>query len=278
MDVEAVKWVYLFDEFDAAKTYAEAKGDNARGLLGGKGANLAEMARIGLPVPPGLIITTEACNAYLDSGGAFPEGVWDQVLDALATVEKAAGKSFGDPDNPLLVSCRSGAKFSMPGMMDTVLNIGLNDQTAEGMIALTNDPRFVYDAYRRLIQMFGTVVTNIPDEPFEEVLTEARRAARVKTDAELTAEQWMEVVERFKRIFRRYTNHNFPEDAYAQLMMATEAVFRSWNGKRAVDYRNAAGIAHDLGTAVNIVTMVFGNMGNDSATGVAMTRNGRTGE
>ena len=278
MDAAAVKWVYLFDEFDTANAYAEAKGDTVRGLLGGKGANLAEMARIGLPVPPGLIITTEACNAYLDSGGAFPEGMWDQVLDALAVVEKAAGKSFGDPDNPLLVSCRSGAKFSMPGMMDTVLNIGLNDVTAQGMIALTDDPRFVYDAYRRLIQMFGTVVTGIPDEPFEEVLTDARRAAGVKTEAELSAEHWMAVVDRFKRIFRRYTNHNFPEDAYAQLMMATEAVFRSWNGKRAVDYRNAAGIAHDLGTAVNIVTMVFGNMGNDSATGVAMTRNGRTGE
>ncbi len=278
MDTKSDKWVYLFDEFDQAQDYAAAQGDTIRGLLGGKGANLAEMVRIGLPVPPGLIITTEACNAYLDSGGAFPEKMWDQVLDALVTVEKAAGRSFGDADNPLLVSCRSGAKFSMPGMMDTVLNIGLNDQTAQGMTRLTDDPRFVYDAYRRLIQMFGTVVMEIPDEPFEAALTDARRAARVKSDAELNAVNWQHVVERFKTIYRRYTNRNFPEDAYAQLMMATEAVFRSWNGKRAIDYRNAAGIAHDLGTAVNIVTMVFGNMGNDSATGVAMTRNGRTGE
>ena len=278
MDTTTTKWVYLFDEFDQAAAYAAAKADTIKGLLGGKGANLAEMVRIGLPVPPGLVITTEACNAYLDSGGAFPDGMWDQVLDALATVEQTSGRSFGDQDNPLLVSCRSGAKFSMPGMMDTVLNIGLNDQTAQGMIRLTDDPRFVYDAYRRLIQMFGTVVMDIPDEPFEAVLSEARRSTRVKSDAELAADQWIGVVERFKTIYRRYTNRNFPEDAYAQLMMATEAVFRSWNGKRAIDYRNAAGIAHDLGTAVNIVTMVFGNMGSDSATGVAMTRNGRTGE
>ena len=184
------KWVYLFDEFDHAQDVCRHPGrTRSRGLLGGKGANLAEMVRIGLPVPPGLIITTEACNAYLDSGGAFPEGMWDQVLDALATVEKAVGRSFGDAQNPLLVSCRSGAKFSMPGMMDTVLNIGLNDQTAQGMIGLTEDPRFVYDAYRRLIQMFGTVVMEIPDEPFEAVLTEARRGARVKSDAELSADQ-----------------------------------------------------------------------------------------
>ena len=144
----------------------------------------------------------------------------------MVTVEKAAGRNFGDADNPLLVSCRSGAKFSMPGMMDTVLNIGLNDQTAQGMIRLTDDPRFVYGAYRRLIQMFGTVVMEIPDEPFEAALTEARRNARVKSDAELNAENWQQVVERFKTIYRRYTNRNFPEDAYAQLMMATEAVFR----------------------------------------------------
>jgi pyruvate,orthophosphate dikinase len=274
----AEKWIYLFDEVDDAQQRLGGSWEGVRELFGGKGANLADMVRIGLPVPPGLIVTTAACNRYLASGGEFPDGMWDQVLDALQIVEQRSGKRFGDAENPLLVSCRSGAKFSMPGMMDTVLNIGLNDTTAEGMIALTGDPRFVYDAYRRLIQMFGTVVTGMPDESFEEVLTRSRRAAGVDSDTALTADQWQAVVEQFKTLFRRHTGHPFPEDPHAQLMMATEAVFKSWNGKRAVDYRNAAGIPHDLGTAVNIVAMVFGNLGSDSATGVAMTRHGSTGE
>ncbi len=274
----ANKWVYLFDELDKAEAYVGGEWDKVRALLGGKGANLAEMTRIGLPVPPGFTVSTEACNAYLAAGMKFPEGLWEQELEALEEVEKKTGKRFGDPGNPLLVSCRSGAKFSMPGMMDTVLNIGLNEATVNGLIQATGDPRFVYDSYRRLIQMFGSVVMGVPDEPFEEVITEYRKNRGVKSDAELTAEDWKAIGERFKDIFRRYNRIDFPTDPHEQLRLATEAVFKSWNGKRAIDYRNAAKIPHDLGTAVNIQTMVFGNMGNDSATGVAMTRNATTGE
>jgi len=272
------KWVYLFGELDEAESYVGGDWEGIRSLFGGKGANLAEMTRIGIPVPPGFTVTTEACNAYLKSGGQFPEGMWEEILESLKTVEAATGKTFGDPKNPLLVSCRSGAKFSMPGMMDTVLNIGLNDETAVGMAELTGDERFVYDAYRRLIQMFGSVVAGMPDEAFEEVLEDARHAAGVTSDSDLDAASWKKITRQFKTIFRRQSHHNFPTKPLDQLRMATEAVFKSWNGKRAVDYRNAAGITHDLGTAVNIVTMVFGNMGEDSATGVAMTRDGSTGE
>jgi len=272
------KWVYLFDELDQVDAYVGGSWDAVRGLLGGKGANLADMVRIGVPVPPGFTITTEACNEYLSRGGAFPEAMWDQAISALEKVEARSGRRFGDAQNPLLVSCRSGAKFSMPGMMDTVLNIGLNDETCQGMMALTGNPRFVYDSYRRLIQMFGSVVMEIPDEPFEEVLSKARRKAGVKTDPDLSADDLQEVIAEFKKIFRRLSNRDFPAEPYEQLRMATAAVFESWNGRRAVDYRNAAGIAHDLGTAVNIVAMVFGNMGDNSATGVAMTRNSTTGE
>jgi pyruvate,orthophosphate dikinase len=272
------KWVYLFDELDQVTAYIGKSYDAVRGLLGGKGANLAVMVRLDVPVPPGFTITTEACNEYLACGGAFPEDMWDQAISALEKVESLTGKRFGDAQNPLLVSSRSGAKFSMPGMMDTVLNIGLNDETCQAMIALTGNPRFVHDSYRRLIQMFGGVVMQIPDEAFEEVLTRTRRKAGVKTDAELSAEHLQEVIDEFKKIFRRLSNRDFPIEPYEQLRMATAAVFESWNGKRAIDYRNAAGIAHDLGTAVNIVAMVFGNMGENSATGVAMTRNSTTGE
>jgi pyruvate,orthophosphate dikinase len=271
------KWVYLFDEVEEAEKKAKS-WDGVRGLLGGKGANLAEMTRIDVPVPPGFTVTTEACNAYLEAGDSFPEGMWEQELEALKAVEKKTGRKFGDPKNPLLVSSRSGAKFSMPGMMDTVLNIGLNDETAKGMIELTGDPRFVYDSYRRLVQMFGSVVMGVPDEPFEEVITEYRKKRGVKVDAELTAEDWMAITEAFKKIVKKHTGVDFPLDPYEQLRMATEAVFKSWNGRRAVDYRNAAGISHDLGTGVNIQTMVFGNMGDDSATGVATSRNISTGE
>ena len=272
------KWVYLFDEVEQAEKYVGGDWEAVRGLLGGKGANLAEMTRLKVPVPPGLTLTTEACNAYLAAGENFPEGMWEQTLEAFKAVEAAAGKKFGDSKNPLLVSCRSGGKFSMPGMMDTVLNIGLNDDTVKVMIKLTKDERFVYDLYRRLVQMFGSVVMGIPDEPFEEIITEARVKAGVKSDAELTADDWKHVTKEFKKIFKKRTHKKFPTDPYEQLKLATEAVFKSWNGKRAVDYRNAAGIAHDLGTAVNIQTMIFGNMGNTSATGVAMTRNASTGE
>lgn len=274
----AKKWVYRFDELDEVQAYVGGSRDDVKGLLGGKGANLAEMDRIGVPVPPGFTITTEACNKYLSLGERLPEGLWSQVSEALQTIEKISGKKFGDPHNPLLLSCRSGAKFSMPGMMDTVLNIGLNDETVHGMISTTGDARFVYDLYRRLIQMFGSVVMHIPDDKFEAVLTKTRKSAGVKTEAELTAEHWMAVTEEFKNIFRFHTHHQFPTEPYAQLQMATEAVFMSWNGKRAIAYRDAAGIPHDLGTAVNIVTMVYGNLGDDSATGVALTRSGTTGE
>ena len=268
----AKKWVYLFSEVSAAERYAKS-WDGVRGLLGGKGANLAEMTRVGLPVPQGFTVTTEACNAYLAKGGKFPAGMWEQELAALRRIEKETGKKFGDPKNPLLVSCRSGAKFSMPGMMDTVLNIGLNDETAAGMIELTRDARFVYDAYRRLVQMFGSVVLDVADEPFEEVLAGYRAKRGVSNDADLKPEDLKAITGEFKAIVRKEAGRDFPGDALEQLKLATEAVFRSWNGKRAIDYRNAAKIAHDLGTAVNIVTMVFGNMGNTSGTGVVTTRN-----
>ena len=271
------KWVYLFDEVGEAERLA-GSWDGARALLGGKGANLGDMTRLGVPVPPGFTVTTEACNAYLAAGGRFPEGMWEQELAALRSVEERTGKRFGDPARPLLVSCRSGAKFSMPGMMDTILNIGLNDEVADGLIALTGDPRFAYDSYRRLVQMFGGVVLGVPDEVFEAVITARRKAAGVSVDAELSAEDWKEITRKFKEIVRTYTGAPFPEDPLEQLRLATEAVFKSWNGKRAVDYRNASGISHDLGTAVNIQTMVFGNMGDDCATGVAMSRNATTGE
>ena len=274
----AEKWIYQFNEVNLAEDYVGGDWEGVRALLGGKGANLAEMTRLGVPVPPGFTLTTEACNAYLEAGEKFPQGMWEEELEALKDVEKATGKKFGDAKNPLLVSCRSGAKFSMPGMMDTVLNIGLNEETIAGMIDLTGDDRFVYDLYRRLVQMFGSVVMDIPDEPFEEVLTEARAKAGVESDSDLKADDWKNVIEEFKAIYKKHTQQDFPTDPIEQLKLATEAVFKSWNGKRAVDYRNAAAIRHDLGTAVNICTMVFGNMGDNSATGVAMTRNASTGE
>jgi len=272
------KWVYLFDEVGKAEKAVGGEWEGVRALLGGKGANLAEMTRVGVPVPPGFTVTTEACNAYLEAGNQFPEGMWDQELEALVEVEKKTGKKFGDPENPLFVSCRSGAKFSMPGMMDTVLNIGLNDETAEGLAALTEDPRFTFDAYRRLVQMFGSVVLDIPDEEFEDILEAWKKKKGVKLDTELEAEDWKGLTEEFKAVIKKHKGFDFPQDPVEQLRMATEAVFASWNGKRAIDYRNAAGISHDLGTAANIVTMVFGNMGADSGTGVAFTRDPATGE
>jgi pyruvate,orthophosphate dikinase len=272
------KWVYLYSEVKEAEAYCKNDWEGVRGLLGGKGANLADMARIGVPVPPGFTVTTEACNAYLAAGEKFPENCWDQVLVSLAEVEKQSGKKFGDPSNPLLVSCRSGAKFSMPGMMDTVLNIGLNDETALGMVKLTGNERFVYDSYRRLVQMFGAVVLGVDDEHFEKVLDSYKEKVGAKLDTELTAEQLKDLTQKFKVVVREQKGFDFPADPMDQIRFATEAVFKSWNGKRAKDYRKAAHIADDLGTAVNIVTMVFGNMGDDSGTGVAFTRNPATGE
>ena len=271
------KWVYLFAELEAAEAYA-GDWESVRALLGGKGANLAEMLRIQVPVPPGFTVTTEACIAHLADEGVFPADIWEQQIEALRRVEADTGKEFGNPDKPLLVSCRSGAKFSMPGMMDTILNLGMNDEVARGMVEHTGDARFVYDSYRRLIQMFGTVVRGMENEVFEEVLDHSREAAGVATDSELGAEDWMAITRRFRELVKTHTRAPFPNNPLEQLQAATEAVFESWNTRRAVDYRNASGIPHDLGTAVNIQTMVFGNMGETSGTGVVMSRNPSTGE
>src|SRR5438876_7883960 len=262
------KWVYLFSEGNA----------NMRELLGGKGAGVAEMTNARLPVPPGFTITTEACNAYYESGKHFPPGLWEQVLAALKIVEQQTGKRFGDKRNPLLVSVRSGAKFSMPGMMDTVLNLGINDETVQGLVELTGDERFAYDAYRRFIQMFSKIVLDTDPRDFERVLDQYKERAGVKTDAELPADALKQIVREFKQIAERQSGQPFPTDVYQQLQKAIEAVFASWNNKRAIDYRNFNKIPHNLGTAVNIQSMVFGNMGNDSGTGVAFTRNPSTGE
>jgi pyruvate,orthophosphate dikinase len=273
----AEKWVYLYSELEQAEDRFD-DWEGVRGLLGGKGANLAEMSRIGVPVPPGFTVTTEACIAYLAADGRFPPDIWEQELEALKAIERETGKEFGNPEKPLLVSCRSGAKFSMPGMMDTILNLGMNDEVAEGMVKLTGDARFVYDSYRRLIQMFGTVVREMEDDVFEEVIEQRRLEAGVATDPELGAEDWKALTQRFKELVKIHTRAPFPEDPVEQLKAATEAVFESWNTRRAMDYRNASNIPHNLGTAVNIVTMVFGNMGETSGTGVVMSRNPSTGE
>jgi pyruvate, orthophosphate dikinase len=271
------KWVYIFSQVDEAEKYA-GDWEGVRALLGGKGSNLAEMTRIGMPVPPGFTVTTEACNAYLAGGNQFPQGMWEQMMEALKEVEQQAGKKFGDPANPLLVSCRSGAKFSMPGMMDTVLNIGLNDETAQGMVKLTENERFVYDSYRRLVQMFGSVVLGMPDEAFEDVLEDYKHKKGVTADTDLEAEDLKKLTDMFKVVVREHKGFDFPQDPLDQIRFATEAVFKSWNGKRAIDYRRASDIPDDLGTAVNIQTMVFGNMGWDSGTGVAFTRNPANGD
>ncbi|MDD2923015.1 MAG: pyruvate, phosphate dikinase [Anaerolineales bacterium] len=272
-----MKWVYLFDEVKEVEKLAGGSWDSVKGIVGGKGAGLLDMTRAGVPVPPFFTVTTVACGEYQKSG-KFPAGMWDQELKALKAIEKKAGKKFGDPKNPLLVSCRSGAKFSMPGMMDTILNIGLTDKVAEGMVQATGNPRFVYDSYRRLIEMFGSVVMETGDEGFEHSLNEYKAKKGYKLDTEMNAEDWRVIVEEYKLVYKDKTGLDFPQDPFKQLEMATEAVFRSWNGKRAVDYRNKEGISHALGTAVNICTMVFGNMGDDSGTGVAFTRNPSTGD
>ncbi|MDX2429067.1 MAG: pyruvate, phosphate dikinase [Xanthomonadales bacterium] len=271
------KYVYLFGEVEEVLARYDGDWEAMRGLLGGKGVNLFDATSLGIPVPPGFTVTTEGCNDYLAGKEKFPKGSWEQALLAVTELEKITGKSFGDPKNPLLVSCRSGAKFSMPGMMDTILNIGMNDEIAASMAKLTRRPRFAYDLYRRLVQMFGGVVMGVPDEVFEAVITAQRRESQVENDADMNAEAWKAVTARFREIIRSYTGREFPTDPYEQLQQATEAVFKSWNGKRAIDYRNAAGIDHDLGTAVNIQTMVFGNLGDDSATGVFMSRNATNG-
>ncbi len=270
---------------EAAKRYIYAWGDgkaegdsSMRDLLGGKGAGLAEMTNAGLPVPPGFTITTEACNDFFAAGQQLPDGLWADVLVAVGEVESLTGKGFGDAADPLLVSVRSGAKFSMPGMMDTVLNLGLNEETLQGLVALTGNERFGWDAYRRFIQMFGRIVMDVNGERFDHALDAAKAANGAAQDTDLDAAALKALTGTYKDIVREDTGREFPSDPYDQLDLAIKAVFASWFGKRATDYRNNQKIAHDLGTAVNVVTMVFGNMGDDSGTGVAFTRDPNTGE
>ncbi|MFH1539154.1 MAG: pyruvate, phosphate dikinase, partial [bacterium] len=248
-----------------------------KGLLGGKGAGLAEMTNVGVPVPPGFTLTTEVCTLFNKLKGKLPREVDRQMEACMAKLEKEMGKKFGDPKNPLLVSVRSGAKFSMPGMMDTVLNLGLNDETVLGLAALAGNERFAYDAYRRFIQMFGKVVMGVGSEHFEEAINKQKKKRRVKLDTDLTADDWKEVVGEFKKIYKKQTKKDFPTDPWTQLKMSRDAVFGSWNNPRAVSYRKVYDIPDDLGTAVNVQTMVFGNMGGKSATGVGFTRNPATG-
>ncbi len=265
------KWVYAFQEGD---------GKN-KALLGGKGANLCEMTQIGLNVPPGFVITTEACLQYLDNADRqLPAGVMQEVRTHITTLEEATGKGFGSPSRPLLVSVRSGSAMSMPGMMDTILNLGLNAKTLEGLISQTGKERFGYDAYRRFIQLFGKVALGVPDQLFDTEFEAVKRKAGVSVDVGLEADHLKEISQRFLAVVQKHTGRPFPEDPYEQLEIAIKAVFNSWMGKRAVDYRREFHITPEManGTAVNIVTMVFGNMGNDCATGVGFTRNPGTGE
>lgn len=262
------KYVYNFKEGKA----------NMKDLLGGKGANLAEMTNIGLPVPPGFTITTEACNEYYVKGKQLWQELIDQIHEQLAALEKETGKTFGGGDNPLLVSVRSGAKFSMPGMMDTVLNLGLNDVTVKTVEKVTNNKRFAMDSYRRFIQMFSDVVMEIPKSKFERVLDEIKEHKGAKFDTDLTADDLEEVVAKFKALYKEVKGEDFPQDSRAQLLHAVTAVFRSWNNERAIIYRQLNNIPGSLGTAVNVQSMVFGNMGDDCGTGVAFTRDPGTGE
>ncbi|HSW62943.1 MAG TPA: pyruvate, phosphate dikinase [Dissulfurispiraceae bacterium] len=269
---KAKKWVYFF-----GNGKAEGKGD-MKDLLGGKGAGLAEMTNLGIPVPAGFTITTEACNAFFTSGRKHPPQMWDQVLENLKKVEKSMGMRFGDPVNPLLVSVRSGAKFSMPGMMDTVLNLGLTPATLQGMISRTNNERFGYDAYRRFITMFGTIVMGIDRFKFEHVIDKMKKAKGIEQDTDLDASDLKIMSEEFKSIYKHETGSDFPNDPLKQLELAINAVFGSWFGNRAAKYRKLNGIADDLGTACNIQSMVFGNIGETSGTGVGFTRDPSTGE
>ena len=262
------KYVYLFKEGNASM----------RNLLGGKGANLAEMTKIGLPVPQGFTVTTEACTRYYEDGKTIGEDIVEQIYAALAETEKICGKKFGDLENPFLVSVRSGARASMPGMMDTILNLGLNDVAVKGLANLTQNERFAYDSYRRFIQMFSDVVMEIPKSFFERVLDDIKESKGAKYDTDLTADDMKEVVVRFKEIYKEKKGVEFPQDPKEQLMEAIKAVFRSWDNPRAIYYRRMNDIPSDWGTAVNVQSMVFGNMGNTSGTGVAFTRDPSTGE
>ena len=262
------KWIYLFEEGNA----------NMRDLLGGKGANLAEMTNLGLPIPYGFTITTEACNDYYEKNKVVSEEIKNQIFEYLKKLEEKQNKKFGDPTNPLLVSVRSGARASMPGMMDTILNLGLNDLTVEGFAKKTNNKRFAYDSYRRFIQMFSDVVMEIPKSKFERVLDKIKKEKNVKFDNELTEDDLVKVTKEFKKLYQKEMNQEFPQDIKVQLIEAVTAVFRSWDNPRAIYYRRMNDIPSSWGTAVNIQAMVFGNMGDKSGTGVAFTRNPSTGE
>jgi len=266
-DQTANKWVYLFEE---------GSGDD-KSLLGGKGAGLCEMTRAGLPVPPGLIVSTEACNAFFDNDKSFPDGMWEQVKEGLLRIEEKVGKKFGDAHNPLLVSVRSGAAFSMPGMMDTVLNLGLNEKTVEGLASQTGDLRFALDAYRRFASLFGEIVMGVAHEKFERVMDRYKKQTSGGRDTDLKPAHLREIIAAEKQIIVS-EQHAIPEDPYEQLRVAIAAVFNSWMGRRAIDYRRVNRIPDSLGTAVNVQAMVFGNMGEGSGTGVAFTRNPSTGK
>ena len=262
------KYVYLFSEGNASM----------KNLLGGKGANLAEMTGLGLPVPRGFTVTTEACTRYYDDGKIIAPEIEEEIYAMMKKTEEIVGKTFGDPSNPFLVSVRSGARASMPGMMDTILNLGLNDVVVEGLAKLTNNERFAYDSYRRFIQMFSDVVMEVEKPKFEKILDAVKEEKGAKFDTDLTAEDLKEVVKRYKEMFKKEKGFDFPQEPKAQLMEAVKAVFRSWDNPRAIIYRRLNDIPGDWGTAVNVQEMVYGNMGNDSGTGVAFTRNPSTGE
>ncbi|MGN0157474.1 MAG: PEP/pyruvate-binding domain-containing protein, partial [Lachnospiraceae bacterium] len=261
------KWVYLFEEGDASM----------RNLLGGKGANLAEMTGLGLPIPQGFTVTTEACTDYYAQGKKISEEIEGQIFTALKELEKKQGKRFGDVNDPLLVSVRSGARASMPGMMDTILNLGLNDESVEGFAKKTGNPRFAYDSYRRFIQMFSDVVMEMSKTFFESILDEIKEQKGIQYDFELSADDLKEIIARYKAIYKEKMGEEFPQDPKVQLMEAVKAVFRSWDNPRAIVYRRMNDIPGDWGTAVNVQAMVFGNMGDTSGTGVAFTRNPSTG-
>jgi len=266
------KWVYQFNSTNCEGTVSQ------KPLLGGKGANLAEMGKLGLPVPPGFTITTEVCTEFYKNNQKYPDDLKIQVEDAIRNIEKILGKNFGDVNNPLLVSVRSGARVSMPGMMDTVLNLGLNDKTVLGLIKKTNNETFAYDSYRRFIQMYSNVVLEVDHHNFEDLLDNYKLTKGVLSDTDLKAEDWKTIVGNYKDIVKKYTKKDFPQDSHEQLWGAISAVFKSWQNQRAKTYRRLNNIPEEWGTAVNIQSMVFGNMGNDCATGVAFTRNPSTGE
>jgi pyruvate,orthophosphate dikinase len=266
------KYVYAFGG-------GTADGDGTmKDILGGKGAGLAEMSRAGVPVPPGFTISTQVCNIFFERGGELPPEIEEEIQQHLRQLEERMGQKLGDPENPLLVSVRSGAKFSMPGMMDTILNLGLNDETVKGLEAKTNNPRFAYDCYRRFIQMFGNVVLGIPKEEFEKIFEARKKKVKARYDTDLTAEDLKAIIAEYKKLVEKKTGKPFPQDAHEQLRMARDAVFRSWFNPRAQHYRRMNKIPDDLGTAVNVQAMVFGNMGETSGTGVGFTRNPATGE